>query len=45
MVLQPHPLAFVGLTLVGFGLFFFCVLDVLILVRFGLWLFYVLALC
>jgi hypothetical protein len=45
MVLQPHPLAFVGLTLVGFGLCFFCVLDVLILVRFGLWLFYVLALC
>jgi hypothetical protein len=27
MVLQPHPLAFVCLILVGFGLWFFCVLD------------------
>jgi hypothetical protein len=28
MVLQPHPLIFVCLTLVGFGLWLFCVLDV-----------------
>jgi hypothetical protein len=27
MVLQPHPLAFVCLTLVGFGLLLFCVPD------------------
>jgi hypothetical protein len=27
MVLQSHPLAFVCLTLVGFGLWLFCVLD------------------
>jgi hypothetical protein len=28
MVLHPHPLIFVCLTLVGFGLYLFCVLDV-----------------
>jgi hypothetical protein len=27
MALQPHPLAFVCLILVGFGLWPFCVLD------------------
>jgi hypothetical protein len=27
MVLEPHPLAFMCLTLVGFGLWLFCVLD------------------
>jgi hypothetical protein len=27
MVLQPYPLAFVCLILVGFGLWLFCVLD------------------
>jgi hypothetical protein len=28
MILQPHPLAFMCLTLVGFGLWLFCVPDV-----------------
>jgi hypothetical protein len=45
MVLQPHPLAFVCLTFVGFGLWFFCVLDVFDSCGFSLWLVYVLDLC
>jgi hypothetical protein len=36
MVLQPHPLAFVCLILVGFGLWLFCVLDVFD--SYGIWL-------
>jgi hypothetical protein len=45
MVLQPHPLAFVDLTLVGFGLCFFCVLDVLIPCACGIWLVALLCAC
>jgi hypothetical protein len=36
MVLEPRPLIFVCLTLVGFGLWLFCVLDVFD--SYGIWL-------
>jgi hypothetical protein len=34
MVLQSNPLAFVCLILVGFGLWLFCVLDLLVVIAF-----------
>jgi hypothetical protein len=43
IVLQPHPLAFMCLTLVGFGLWLFCVLDVFD--SFGIWLMAFLCAC
>jgi hypothetical protein len=41
MVLQPHPLIFVCLTLVGFDLWLFCVLDVFDSCGFSMFLPYV----